>query len=63
MGFLCFQAAISSLFLPETIGQSTMETMTEMDQKHDNDIVPSSQKDSFCNNKLAVGQVYLDHQM
>ena len=63
MGFVCFQAAISSLFLPETIGQSTIETMAEMDQKEDSDIVPLSQKDSVCNNKLALGEMYLDHQM
>ena len=64
MGFVCFEAAISSLFLPETIGQSTIETMAEVDQKQDSVIVHSTQENPDCNDhKLALGEIYFNQQM
>ena len=33
MGFICLQAAILGLFLPETKGKPTLETMDDMKKK------------------------------
>ena len=62
MGFMCLQSAILSIFLHETNGQSTIETMAEMGQKHDILLLPSPQ-DEINNNKHHLAELYLDQQM
>jgi hypothetical protein len=36
MGALCLQAAVLGLFLPETKGKPTMETMDDMKKRQEN---------------------------
>lgn len=62
MGFMCLQSAILSLFLPETNGQPTMETMADVDQKNDILLLSSLQEDDAVanNSKRHLGEMYVD---
>lgn len=39
MGVVCIQAAILGLFLPETKGEQTLETMSDMEKSHQLDLL------------------------
>ena len=59
MGLMCFKSAILSMLLPDTNGQPTMETMSEMNKKKEILLVPSLEKESVINlNALIINTVH-----
>ena len=63
MGLMCFKSAILSMLLPDTNGQPTMETISEINKKQEILLVSSLEKESVINlNKRHLGEMYLDNQ-